>query len=412
MDDTTQIPEHLVADDDAAIEAALAKLRESEPEQLDDTIGPETTPEPSEGSESYSSIKPHRKWLLVTLAVVGLIALGIAGLIGYVFYLDYQQSGIVPMGVTLVQAPDERLSGLNKTELEATLNTIATDLATQNIALSAAGTVVTLRTAEYVSFDVGRSVDLILNQRASHSWWEKAQHDLLGKSFEPTLVTLEGSINSQELDKFIDEFEQTVATKPKNATSKQVDGRIEITRERSGRTLQREVTASLVMSALEAQIKDGSRTARIEAPVTITKPKVTRETLEIPAIVVDLSAHTVKVYKGEHLEKTYRCATGAPGFPTPAGTFKIVAKRYLPTWINPAPTGWGSTMPERIAPGPSNPLGLRALNLNAPNIRIHGTQNIASIGTAASHGCIRLANNDVVDLYPRVEVGTKVYIIP
>jgi lipoprotein-anchoring transpeptidase ErfK/SrfK len=69
-------------------------------------------------------------------------------------------------------------------------------------------------------------------------------------------------------------------------------------------------------------------------------------------------------------------------------------------------------MPRSIAPGPTNPLGTRALNLTAPSIRFHGTTNIGSIGTAASHGCMRMRRPDIEDLYERVEVGTKVFIIP
>ena len=68
-------------------------------------------------------------------------------------------------------------------------------------------------------------------------------------------------------------------------------------------------------------------------------------------------------------------------------------------------------MPSYIGPGPSNPLGTRALYLDAPGIRIHGTNNIASVGTPASHGCMRMVRHDVEDLYPRVPVGTPIWIV-
>ncbi len=69
-------------------------------------------------------------------------------------------------------------------------------------------------------------------------------------------------------------------------------------------------------------------------------------------------------------------------------------------------------MPAYIPPGPGNPLGTRALYLNAPGIRIHGTYNSASIGTYASHGCIRMLIGDSEALFPLVPVGTKVIIKP
>jgi lipoprotein-anchoring transpeptidase ErfK/SrfK len=68
-------------------------------------------------------------------------------------------------------------------------------------------------------------------------------------------------------------------------------------------------------------------------------------------------------------------------------------------------------MPATIGPGPNNPLGTRALNLNASGIRIHGTTANSSIGTAASHGCMRMHRWDIEDLYDRVEVGTPVLIV-
>jgi lipoprotein-anchoring transpeptidase ErfK/SrfK len=80
----------------------------------------------------------------------------------------------------------------------------------------------------------------------------------------------------------------------------------------------------------------------------------------------------------------------------------------MPTWVNPDPEGWGASMPAMIPPGPSNPLGLRAINWSASGIRFHGTSDIGSIGTPASHGCVRMYNEDVIELYDMVEVGTPI----
>jgi len=69
-------------------------------------------------------------------------------------------------------------------------------------------------------------------------------------------------------------------------------------------------------------------------------------------------------------------------------------------------------MPASIPPGPGNPLGTRAMYLNAPGIRIHGTWSSSSIGTAASHGCIRMLIADSEQLYPLVPIGTTVIVKP
>jgi len=163
------------------------------------------------------------------------------------------------------------------------------------------------------------------------------------------------------------------------------------------------ITAALVTEAA------GSGAATVTVPVTVLKPKITRANIG-KTIVVVLGHFRVRLYKGTKLEKSYRCAIGMRAYPTPRGVFKVIAKSAAPTWRNPY-SRWSRGMPSHIDPGFYNPLGLRALYLNAPGIRIHGTSKTYSMGHAASHGCIRLTNHDVVDIYPRVKVDTPVYII-
>ena len=127
---------------------------------------------------------------------------------------------------------------------------------------------------------------------------------------------------------------------------------------------------------------------------------------------MDVSANTLVVYEDLEAVREYGVATGTPGYPTPVGTFEIVNKVENPTWYNPAPDTWGADLPESIGPGPGNPLGTRAMYLNAPGIRIHGTWDSSSIGTAASHGCIRMNIEDAEELYPHVPVGARVLVKP
>lgn len=126
-------------------------------------------------------------------------------------------------------------------------------------------------------------------------------------------------------------------------------------------------------------------------------------------ILISRAQRMLYVYKGGKVIKTFRVAVGRPRFPTPAGNFKIVNKRTNPTWVNPG-SGWAKTMPNRIPPGPDNPLGTRAMDLSVSGIRIHGTPSAGSIGTAASHGCIRMRIPEAVQLFKMVKVGTPVEI--
>jgi L,D-transpeptidase ErfK/SrfK len=90
----------------------------------------------------------------------------------------------------------------------------------------------------------------------------------------------------------------------------------------------------------------------------------------------------------------------------------LYQKRENPTWYNPALDSWGAGLPAVVPGGPGNPMGTRALYITAPGlIRIHGTTSPESIGRYASHGCIRMHNEQVEQLYELVPVGTKVIIM-
>jgi lipoprotein-anchoring transpeptidase ErfK/SrfK len=110
----------------------------------------------------------------------------------------------------------------------------------------------------------------------------------------------------------------------------------------------------------------------------------------------------------------YRVGVGREGFQW-SGTSRIVSKQEWPSWRPPATmiareAAKGHTLPEYMEGGPGNPLGARALYIGGTLFRIHGTNNPSSIGGAVSSGCIRMMNNDVVDLYGRVKLGTRVIV--
>jgi lipoprotein-anchoring transpeptidase ErfK/SrfK len=184
--------------------------------------------------------------------------------------------------------------------------------------------------------------------------------------------------------------------------------RFTVTAPAFGLAVDRPATAALLAGAL-ASMSTGSAAATVTAPTVVVAPKITVATVG-KTIVVVLGQFKVYVFNGAKLEKTYRCAIGMNRYPTPVGVFKIVRKSAAPAWGNPY-SSWSLKMPKAIRPGYYNPLGLRALYLSAAGIRIHGTAKTSSMGHKASHGCVRLTNKDVVNLYPRVQVGTPVYIV-
>lgn len=107
----------------------------------------------------------------------------------------------------------------------------------------------------------------------------------------------------------------------------------------------------------------------------------------------------------------YGIGVGRPGF-TWAGTHEVTAKREWPDWRPPKEMlARRPELPHYMAGGPENPLGARAMYLGSTLYRIHGSNEPWTIGTQVSSGCIRMRNEDVIDLYERVPVGTKVLVI-
>lgn len=128
------------------------------------------------------------------------------------------------------------------------------------------------------------------------------------------------------------------------------------------------------------------------------------------AILVRVSEQKLYYYENANLIATYKVSTGTGSYPTPLGRFKVVKKIMNPSWTNPQPNGWGKDMPASIGPGPNNPLGTRALELSAPGILIHGTTKVNLLGSPASHGCVRMAGDDIEGLFPKVPEDTPVFI--
>ena len=132
-------------------------------------------------------------------------------------------------------------------------------------------------------------------------------------------------------------------------------------------------------------------------------------------IVIDTPSRFLYLVLENGQARRYGVGVGKPGFEW-AGTHRITQKRHWPDWRPPAQMiarekKKGRILPTYVPGGPANPLGARALYLGSTLYRIHGTNQPWTIGGAVSSGCIRMRNEDVVDLYERVGNGTKVVVI-
>jgi lipoprotein-anchoring transpeptidase ErfK/SrfK len=154
-----------------------------------------------------------------------------------------------------------------------------------------------------------------------------------------------------------------------------------------------------------------SEAPRVALDLTKVTPDVRPEDLG-RNVVVRVDQNRLYLYDGFRVVRTWAVATAKPGYTTPVGVWNVYNKAEYPTWYNPALDSWGADLPAVIPGGPGNPMGTRAIYIDAPGlIRIHGTTSDDSIGRWASHGCIRMHNWEVEELYPMVDIGSSKVII-
>jgi lipoprotein-anchoring transpeptidase ErfK/SrfK len=127
-------------------------------------------------------------------------------------------------------------------------------------------------------------------------------------------------------------------------------------------------------------------------------------------ILINRGGFSLRYYHRLKLQKTYTIAVGQQGLETPAGLYDVQDKQVNPSWHVPNSPWAGDLAGRVIPPGPQDPIKARWMGIDG-GAGIHGTEDVGSLGSAASHGCIRMAIPDVIDLYDKVDVGTPVYII-
>jgi lipoprotein-anchoring transpeptidase ErfK/SrfK len=164
--------------------------------------------------------------------------------------------------------------------------------------------------------------------------------------------------------------------------------------------------------AVEATPSEDESVTR-EMPARLRRQVVSYATREAPGTIIIDTPNTYLYYVlGNGQAIRYGIGVGREGF-TWSGTQTITKKAEWPDWTPPPEMiARQPYLPRHMAGGPGNPLGARAMYLGGSVYRIHGTNAPETIGTRVSSGCLRLTNEDVSDLYSRVNVGTKVIVLP
>ena len=246
----------------------------------------------------------------------------------------------------------------------------------------------------------GRAVDAALAESASTSFFQRMRMRVLGDELDHT-----GDVAIRYPEKgaraFLEGIASSLDREAQNASLDYSSGWVKFVEAKEGRRVDVDASHRAFMKAL----RNGDTRAGLK--VAVTKPKKTTDEFD-QVLLVRIGENKLYLYQDQKITHEWPVATGQPEYMTPTGLFEVELKRYMPTWVNPAPDTWGADMPDMIPPGPGNPLGLRAINWTAPAIRFHGTSAIYSLGYNASHGCVRMANEDVIQLYDMIEVGTPI----
>lgn len=200
-----------------------------------------------------------------------------------------------------------------------------------------------------------------------------------------------------------------VARAPRNASLRIGLKRISLRRAKLGLAVDQAQLAGALDAALDAPHVSRlveQRTRKVYPPLNADDLRAQHRTI----VTVSKREFKLRLFKNLKLRRTYRVAIGAPGYPTPEGRFRIVNKQIDPVWSVPNSPWAGELAGSTVAGGsPANPLKARWMGIT-DGVGIHGTGQDWSIGSAASHGCIRMHVADVKRLYPLVPVGAPIVI--
>src|SRR5688572_4482726 len=258
------------------------------------------------------------------------------------------------------------------------------------------------------SFNVDRMVDDAIEVSRDANIFSRTYREIRG---EPLHEDVPASVSYSRLvlTRFVDRVERKLNRKPQDAKLGFNDeGEFHPIPGKRGVRVDSRALRNQLVGAI-----NGLAPATIRVRATKRDPRVklkdlAREYRQL--LIINRNTFKLRYYRKLKLVKTYNIAVGQVGFDTPAGLYHIQNKAVDPAWSVPNKP-WAGELAGQVIPGgaANNPLKARWMGIY-DGAGIHGTSEDGSIGTAASHGCIRMHIPDVVELYDRVEVNTPVYI--
>jgi lipoprotein-anchoring transpeptidase ErfK/SrfK len=341
----------------------------------------------------------HSWFILVAVLLLVLIGGAVAA-----FAYDSSREDVIAEGVTIAGVDvggmkTEEARSLVRRELQKPLERpVGVFRGTQRFRLSAhdAG----------VKADVTGMVEEALEVSRDGSIFSRVARDITGGE-EDAQVSARVNYSTEAVEQLVGRVAKTLNRPARDAEV--AFPSLDTVKEQKGRRVRKAVLQQRLAQALTVPGVE----RRVKAPVRILKPKVTQDQLaeKYPVVLVaDRYNFKLRLYRNLNLQKEYTVAVGALGFDTPAGLYHIQNKAVDPAWSVPN-SDWAGDLAGTVVPGgvPENPLKERWLGIY-DGAGIHGTDQTYSLGTAASHGCIRMAIPDVIELYDQVPVGAPIYI--
>jgi lipoprotein-anchoring transpeptidase ErfK/SrfK len=342
-----------------------------------------------------------RKTQIGIIAAVALLLFGVVGVWAY----DHSKRDQISDGVKVGNID---IGGLSADQARARLQRRLVDPLQHSIQVTFAGQRYTLPAKD---LHVRANVDAIVGQAvdASRSAFLPVRdfRYLTGGSLDKQ-INPEIQYSTKAVNDFVKQVSDKVNRDPVDATVSPSSDSLNVVAGKNGRA----VNQSRLLSKVQ-EVASGEKHAHlITVTVHTTKPKVT--TSQVAAanpvyLTLNRAAFTLTLWK--HLKKTksYTVAVGQQGLETPAGLYHIQDKQVNPSWQVPNSAWAGSLAGQTIPPGPEDPIKARWMGIFA-GAGIHGTDETWSLGSAVSHGCVRMSIPDVIELYPQVPVGTPIYI--
>jgi hypothetical protein len=343
---------------------------------------------------------PRRLAAVVTLAVVVLLVGA-----GSLYAFDRQVKTKIADGVT-VNGID--VSGLKPEQARARLQAALVEPLTRPVTVRHKGRRFRL-TAEQASIavDIEGSVERAMAVSTDGNVFTRTWREVRGNALDAD-VEAKVAWDRSAVRRLIRRVKKKVTIEARDASLDLESGQVEPVPSRDGLAVKRGLRREI-----ESELLDMGKRRLVRLRTKVVEPNVTTAELaeKYPAvIVVNRGSYQLTFYKDLKVHKTYGIAVGQVGLETPAGLYHIQNKAVDPAWHVPN-SDWAGDLAGTIVPGgtPQNPLKSRWMGIY-DGAGIHGTDASGSIGSAASHGCIRMLIPDVIELYDQVPVGAPIYI--